>query len=100
MKPHELKEGPAVLWQRAIDDVTRVAVRLDDGELVQQLAVVRSLGAQLLEERARQREEWSCCFRTLALLSLIGNAEPTDPLWPLRLLEQQRAEWGLTPLRP
>lgn len=100
MRPHTLDESPAGLWQRAIDDLSRVAVRLDDGELVWRLAVVRSIGARLFEERTHQREEWSCCFRTLALLRLVGEAKPTDPLWPLRLLEQQRAERGLPPMGP
>jgi hypothetical protein len=100
MKPAEHRESPAVLWRRAIDDVTQVAMRLDDGELVKQLAVVRSLATQLLEERAHKEKELCCCIRTLALLGLIREAKPTDPRWPLRLLEQQRAEWDLPPWGP
>ena len=84
--------------QRAVDGLIQAAVRLDDGELVRRLAIVRNMGAQLLNERARYREEWSCCLRTIALLSLVGNTQPTDPRWPLRLLEQQRVEWGLPPM--
>lgn len=100
MKPYDFGASPAVLWQRAIDDVTQVAMRLDHGELVQRLAVIRRLGAQLLEERSRKEKELCCCIRTLALLGLIGEAKPTDPRWPLRLLEQQRAEWDLPPWGP